>query len=79
MNVSAYILVETDPGKNREACRKIETIPGVISAYPVTGPYDVIAAVTFKHLENLTGIILPALQVVPGVKKTITCIREDIG
>ncbi len=79
MNVSAYILVETEPGKNREVCKKLENVPGVISAYPVTGPYDIIVAVTFKHLENMTTIVLPALQAIPGVKKTITCIREDVG
>jgi DNA-binding Lrp family transcriptional regulator len=77
MNVGAYVLIETEPGKNREVARKLETIPGILSAYPVTGPYDVIAAITFKHLENMTGIVLPAVGLVPGVKKTITCIRED--
>lgn len=77
MNVSAYILIETDPGTNREAARRIEGVPGIISAFPVTGPYDIIAAATFKHLENLTGVVLPAVQATPGVKKTVTCIRED--
>ena len=79
MNIGAYVLIETEPGKNREIVKKLANIPGVVSAYPVTGPYDIIAAVTFKHLENMTSIMLPAIQNVPGVKKTITCIREDLG
>jgi DNA-binding Lrp family transcriptional regulator len=78
MNVQAYVLIETEPGKNRDVARKLESVPGVLTAYPVTGPYDVIAAVTFKRLENMTGIVLPAVQGVPGVKKTITCIRESM-
>ncbi len=79
MNASAYILIETQPGRNREVAKKVESVPGVISAHPVTGPYDVIAAVSFKHLENMTSIVLPAIQAVAGVSKTITCLREDLG
>lgn len=78
MDISAYILLETRPGMNREAAKKMISIPGIISAYPVTGPYDVIAGVAFRHLENMTSIILPAIQAVSGVTKTITCIREDL-
>ncbi len=79
MSISAYILMETEPGKNRDVARKLEAIPGVVSAHPVTGPYDVIAAITFKHLENMTGVVLPAIQTIDGIKKTITCIREDFS
>lgn len=78
MAVSAYILVETRPGTNRVVAGKMSSVPGIVSAYPVTGPYDVISAISFKHLENMTKVILPTVQKIPDVVKTVTCIREDL-
>ncbi len=78
MSVCAYVLIDTAPGKSREVAKKIGEIPGISAAYPVTGPYDVIAAVDIKHKENATKIVLPAIQTVAGVTKTITCLREDL-
>lgn len=76
--VCAYVLIETEPGRNREVAAGISGIPGVFSAYPVTGPYDVIVAIDLKHRGNVTKIVLPSIQTVPHVRKTITCVREDI-
>jgi DNA-binding Lrp family transcriptional regulator len=75
--VGAYILVGTQLGQSREVTEKLKAIPGVLSAHPVTGDFDVIVAASFKHFENLTSVILPSIQKVAGVARTVTCVCED--
>ena len=42
MTVSAYILIQTEVGKASAVVAAVRTLPGVVQADDVTGPYDVI-------------------------------------
>ena len=43
MSINAYVLVETEMGKAREALKIIAGIKEVVKVETVTGPYDIIA------------------------------------
>ena len=71
---AAYVLIEVARKKALQACTKIAKIPGVKSAHPITGPYDIIALVGAKDPGAIGKLVLSWIQAVPGVGKTITCV-----
>jgi DNA-binding Lrp family transcriptional regulator len=74
MEVIAYVLIESLPGKAREVARKITALDGVESAYSVTGPYDVIVSVKVSDLRTLGELVSEKIQIVDGVATTFTCV-----
>lgn len=72
MAVSAYIFVETTQGKAMEIRTKVTGIPGVKSASSVTGPYDIIALVEGRDVNELGEFIVSKIQNIPGVLRTMT-------
>ena len=74
MEVIAYVLIESLPGKAREVARKITALDGVESAYSVTGPYDVIVSVKVPDLRTLGELVSEKIQIVDGVATTFTCV-----
>ncbi len=72
MAISAFIFVECSQGKSLEAAEKINKIPGVREAYPVTGPYDIIAFVAAPNFNDLGEVVVKKIQAVPGVLRTLT-------
>jgi len=73
--VSAYILIETVPGKNVKNVRgDVLKIKGVRSADYVTGPYDVVARIEAKNMADITEIVAVKIQSVKGIAKTITLV-----
>ena len=73
--VSAYVLIETVPGKNVKNVRgDILKIKGVKSADYVTGPYDVVARIEAKSMADITEIVAVKIQSVKGIAKTITLV-----
>lgn len=70
-NVTAYLLIQTDVGAVEEVLGAVAADPGVAWADPVTGPYDVVAAVSARADE-----VVPRLQetlVGSGAVRTVTC------
>jgi hypothetical protein len=69
--VTAYLLIQTDVGAVEEVLGAVAADPGVSWADPVTGPYDVVAAVSARAEE-----VVPRLQQNlsgTGVVRTVTC------
>lgn len=74
MEVIAYVLIESLPGKAREVAKSTSALDGVESAYPVTGPYDVIVTVKVSDLTTLGELVSERIQIVDGVATTFTCV-----
>jgi hypothetical protein len=69
--VTAYLLIQTDVGAVEEVLGAVAADPGISWADPVTGPYDVVAAVSARAEE-----VVPRLQQNlsgTGVIRTVTC------
>jgi DNA-binding Lrp family transcriptional regulator len=72
--VAGYILLNTQPGALKEAARKIADIEGVREVDAITGPYDAIAYAEAATPDELGRLVVSAIQRVPGVEKTLTCL-----
>lgn len=73
MSVQAYVLVQTEVGSTVGVRSAIATIPGVVSAEDVTGPYDIIVRVEAPGIDELGREVLSAIQQVGGITRTLTC------
>jgi DNA-binding Lrp family transcriptional regulator len=73
VEVSAYILVQTELGKAAEVAAALADLPGVIAADDVTGPYDVIVRATASDIDELGRMVASRLQAVDGITRTLTC------
>ena len=72
-DVAAYVLVQTEVGRSEEVTEAIRSVSGVSEAYGVTGPYDVIVRVSVDDAHHLTATVVPRIQEVVGITRTLTC------
>jgi DNA-binding Lrp family transcriptional regulator len=72
-DVEAFVLVQTEAGKAAYVAGRVNEIPGVISAYDVTGPYDVIVHVKSATVDDLGKMVVSRLQLIDGITRTLTC------
>jgi DNA-binding Lrp family transcriptional regulator len=52
---------------------EIAVLPGISSAFVVTGPCDVIAGIEADDIDALGRVVLSRIQAVQGVTRTLTC------
>jgi len=72
---AAFILIQTSPGKAWTIAEKISKMDGVKIAYPVTGPYDIIAYIESKEeVVQLLKEIIAKIHSIKGVRRTLTAI-----
>ncbi len=74
---SAYILIESLPGKAIELVNIIKSIQGIKTVHLVTGPYDVITFVEASDLKSLGEMIVKKIQSTGFVARTLTCITVE--
>jgi len=72
MAVSAFIFVETTQGRAMDVRAEVAKISGVKTASSVTGPYDIIAVVEGRDVNELGEFIVSKIQNIPGVMRTMT-------
>jgi hypothetical protein len=69
--ITAYLLIQTGVGSVEEVLGTVVADPGVSWADPVTGPYDMVAAISAP-----LGEVIPRLQDKlsgAGAVRTVTC------
>jgi DNA-binding Lrp family transcriptional regulator len=71
--IRAYILIQNQVGTSAEVARDVAQIKGVASGEAVTGPYDVIALVEARNLDELGRLVVGKIQSIEGVTRTLTC------
>jgi DNA-binding Lrp family transcriptional regulator len=74
---SAYILIESLPGKVLDLVNAVTGVEGVKTVHLVTGPYDVIAFVEAADLKSLGELIVKKIQASGYVARTLTCITVE--
>ena len=72
MAVSAYILIQTEVGKAASVAEEVRSIPGVVAADDVTGPYDVVVRVEADTMDELGRLVVSRVQMLDGITKTTT-------
>ncbi len=74
MAAKAFILIETQVGKNREVTAALRSVKGLSSVDPVTGPYDIIATVEMTNLSEIGELVTGKIHPIPGISRTVTCL-----
>ena len=69
----AYVLVQAEASQSSRLAREIGAVKGVVSAMSVSGPYDVIALVEGRSLDELSRRVVLSIQHLDGIVRTITC------
>ncbi|MCV7364382.1 Lrp/AsnC family transcriptional regulator [Mycolicibacterium neworleansense] len=77
--VEAYVLIQTEVGRAEVVAKQLAALPGVVSAEYVTGPYDVVLRIAADTLAALQSDVVPAVQQVPGITRTLTCPIANAG
>lgn len=75
---SAYVLINTTPGRAGAARKRIADIPGVTSANAVTGAYDIIAFVQGTDINELGNTVVSQIQASDGIARTMTCVVVEL-
>ena len=70
----AFILIETVVGRTKEVVAGLKSLQGVKSVDTVTGPYDVIAIVEAKTLNEIGDLVTQKIHPVAGISRTVTCL-----
>lgn len=74
MAVTAVVLLKLEPGKARQAVRRVGKLKGVREAHVITGPYDGFCLADAADVRALGDIVVSRIQAVDGVEDTLTCL-----
>ncbi|HEX9834182.1 MAG TPA: Lrp/AsnC ligand binding domain-containing protein [Mycobacterium sp.] len=75
--VEAFMLIQTEVGRAEVIAKQLAGLPGVLSAEYVTGPYDVVVRIGSHSLDELQASVVPRVQQVAGITRTLTCPIAD--
>jgi DNA-binding Lrp family transcriptional regulator len=75
--VEAFMLIQTEVGRAEVIAKQLAGLPGVLSAEYVTGPYDVVVRIEAPSLDELQAGVVPSVQQVAGITRTLTCPIAD--
>lgn len=71
--VEAFVLIQTEVGRAEVIAKQLAGLSGVLSSEYVTGPYDVVVRVGAESLIELQSTVVPSVQQVTGITRTLTC------
>ncbi|BBY66031.1 Lrp/AsnC ligand binding domain-containing protein [Mycolicibacterium helvum] len=75
--VEAYMLIQTEVGRAEVVAKQVAALPGVLSSEYVTGPYDVVVRIGSASEDDLAATIVPSIQQITGITRTLTCPIAD--
>lgn len=76
--MKAYVLIKIHAGEVKDVVRQLRKLEGVIEAHMTFGPYDAVAVVDTHDITKLGAITASAIQPIPGVEQTLTCLAVDV-
>ena len=74
VSAKAFVLIETVVGRTREVMTALKQLEGVKSVDTVTGPYDVIAIIEGKTLNDIGDLVTGKIHPITGISRTVTCL-----
>lgn len=76
--MKAYVLIKIRAGEVKDVVRQLLKVEGVTEAHMTFGPYDAVAVVETPDVAHLGTITASAIQPIPGVEQTLTCLAVDV-
>ena len=74
MTAKAFVLIETAIGKSKDVTTTLVQLKGVTSVDTVTGPYDIIAVIEGKNLNDIGDLVTGKIHPIVGISRTVTCL-----
>ena len=71
--IAAYVLIQTEAGKAAIVAAALRDLPGVSETASLAGPYDVIARVQARDIDELAKLVGFGVQALDGVTRTMSC------
>ncbi len=68
----AFVLINAEVGKTGEILKELRGIEGIVEAYSVAGPYDIIAKLQADKFEKVAEGVTKKLHKIGGIKNTVT-------
>ena len=68
----AFLFMNTQPRNIEQVQQALQTIPQILSADVVFGPYDIICAIKAKDKEELQQVITQIQKDIPNIQGTMT-------
>jgi DNA-binding Lrp family transcriptional regulator len=75
--MQAYVLISAHVGDIYAAVNILHRTSGVLSAHATFGPYDIIALVEAKGLNELSDLVARQIHGISEIVDTTTCILLD--
>jgi DNA-binding Lrp family transcriptional regulator len=76
--MKAYVMIKIRAGEVKEVVRHLRNVDGVVEAHMTFGPYDAVAVIDLPDIAKLGAVIALAIQPIPGVEQTLTCLAVDV-
>jgi len=70
--ISAYVLIEVEPGLDKKVLDEVRKLDGVSEAYFVMGSYDIIVVVKDASQSDLKYKVSKGIRGIKGVRHTYT-------
>jgi len=75
--MKAYVLIKIRTGEVKEVVKQMRKLESVVEVHMTFGPYDAVAELSAADVGTLGSLIASAIQPIPGVEQTLTCIAVD--
>ncbi len=76
--MKAYVLFKLRTGEVRDVMHELKRIAAITEANMTFGPYDAVAVVEAKDLNDLGHVLTTMIQPIPGVVETLTCMAVEL-
>lgn len=68
----AFVLINAEVGKIRGILSELRKIDGVVEAYSVAGPHDIVVKLQAEKFEKVAEGVTQKLHKIGGIKNTVT-------
>jgi len=75
---TAIVLIQAEPGKDREVANKVKKVKGTEGVSLVSGLYDVVATVKAETAEAILAIVYDKIRPIPGVISSHTMFSMEV-
>jgi len=72
--VTAFVLIMTKTGKEKEIIEELQQVSGIAEAWAVYGDYDIIAKIKVSDLDTLNALLLQKVRNIQNISMTSTLI-----
>jgi DNA-binding Lrp family transcriptional regulator len=74
---TAFVLISTDVGAEKEVLEKLRELPEVAEAHVVYGVYDLVVKVRVERQEDLREVLTNKLRKMEKIRSTLTMLAVE--